>query len=484
MNACLATPAPLRVDLCPLRFVQCEDRYSVYDDGSDTYVYLEHGTGRVLVNVDDIDDLDQYLRAWRDTVTVLRFEDWLAEKSIEPDRTRAAVTRCRDCRGVLWRDGSYTVITVEGDSPELCVNCFDQYPACVRCDRAATAAGYDGDNRAICAGCIDDFYTWCADCQLYIDTDADGAHSHHLHGGCESPALEFTIRNDGRGPLANDWRVMVGLGRGVISTEGISAIADLLGRHSNALPRDDVGLFTDEARLWLNLSTDMYNEELGTEWQTKRGNFPKRFSAYAHQTYGLKISPEMMSEIGNIGRDHSLGSDYFIEVTRQLNQSPEAFYNGDSCWWGGYANSRCALKTNGGFGLRTFSTAAPAEDEGDYEEQVTGRAWVMPLRREHRRGGGPDRLVPTFDTMQPDAFIVFNGYGSLEGYPGGRIMAYLSGWTYRRVRFSVTGMFVNGDVGHLVGPQDLVEQFSDGIELWLEKHSGLYETEHEEMAHV
>jgi hypothetical protein len=35
----------------------------------------------------------------------------------------------------------------------------------------------------------------------------------------------------------------------------------------------------------------------------------------------------------------------------------------------------------------------------------------MPMKK-NRNG----RLTPTFDTLNPDAFVVFNGYGKLSGY--------------------------------------------------------------------
>ena len=65
---------------------------------------------------------------------------------------------------------------------------------------------------------------------------------------------------------------------------------------------------------------------------------------------------------------------YETELAERLNLPRGDFAHEGSCWWTDYEHSRCSLKTCGGFGLRTFN--------GDV---VTGRAWVMPLRRTEER---------------------------------------------------------------------------------------------------
>jgi hypothetical protein len=169
-----------------------------------------------------------------------------------------------------------------------------------------------------------------------------------------------------------------------------------------------------------------------------------------------------MSEVGTIARDHSKAAAFEVDVTRDLNRSPDYFYHDDSCWWGGMSESRCALKTNGGFGLRSLRG-----------QSVSGRAWVMPLRD----CGG---LVPTLDTETPDAFIVFNGYGDLAGYAPARIMAGMAGWTYKKIAFSCDPMYINAG-GYLVAPEHIIQDTAN-LRLSVPQHAHL--TDDRELAHA
>jgi hypothetical protein len=336
---------------------------------------------------------------------------------------------------------------------------------------------------------------WCGDCDAFHDRDqwgnvycpgwyCDSCEEHHAYGDecprpycencgeyhdpedncardcdCTSPRLSFTIRNDGEPPLANDTRTQIGLPAGQISDTGLNEITSCLLRAYRSAGRDtDTGL---------NLYRLAYSfeEALGCTWQTKQGNYTKRLSRHAYQNHnGLKLSQEVMSEVGTIARDHSMAASFEVDVTRDLNRSPGYFYHDDSCWWGGMSESRCALKTNGGFGLRSLQGP-----------QVTGRAWVMPLRLES------GYLEPTLDTMTPDAFVVFNGYGDLAGYAPARIMAGMAGWTYKKIGFSCDPMYINAG-GYLVAPEHIIQDTST-LRLDVPQHASLT-TDYRELAHA
>jgi hypothetical protein len=266
--------------------------------------------------------------------------------------------------------------------------------------------------------------------------------------------MKFSIRNNDGEPLPNDTRTTISLPAGTISAEGLAAIQRYLyDSNPDGMYRLSYGL-----------------DPLGDQWQTKAGNYAKRLSGLAYKTYGVKLTPEIMSRVGCIARDHSKQADVAIEVTRELNQGAAAFGNPGSCWWSGYGYSRCALKTNGGFGLRTFGNFG----------RVHGRAWVMPLRQrnesDRRRGQG----VPTFDTRTPDAFVVFNGYGDLGGYTAPRILAHMAGWTYRKIRFEASPMYVNSLSGYLVTREEIAERHAGELELYVSQHASLYEDERAE----
>lgn len=262
---------------------------------------------------------------------------------------------------------------------------------------------------------------------------------------CVSPQKVFRVRA-GEVMLANDTPTAMFTPEGIISPEGIFVIREYL--------RDvyrETGC-TD----YYSLSHDLMI--VGDEWQTARGNYPKRLSRHAHEIYRITLSSGVMSGIGTLAREHSKGVGITIEVTRKLNEKPWFFYNDDSCWWGGESESRCALKTNGGYALRALRDGT-----------VTGRAWVLPVR-------GGASLYPTFNTETPDALIVFNGYGALAGYAPARLLGQMHGWTYKRIGFTCSPMYANSAVGYLVAPEQLVKA-TEQVKLSLYRHSGLFDRE-------
>lgn len=305
-----------------------------------------------------------------------------------------------------------------------------------------------------CGNC-DAYHDYGDECPGWFCNDCDDYHDYgdecSRNCGCESPQPDFTIRNDGEPPLASGTRARITLPADEISPAGLREIRYyLVNKYRES--RTAVAMYH---------LAHSFEEALGAKWQTRQGNYTKRLSRHAYEAHSLKLTPEIMSQVGCIARDHSATAvSLDIEVTRNLNKPSRDFYNSGSCWWGGMSDSRCALKTNGGFALRSF--------KGD---SVSGRAWVMPLRR---AGEG---FEPVLDTMTPDAFIVFNGYGALEGYTAARIMAAMAGWTYKKISdFRCDPMYVNSG-GYLVAPEQIVQDAGTSLRLTVPKHANLTEKE-------
>jgi hypothetical protein len=362
----------------------------------------------------------------------------LREMVSDPD-TIDEVTFCEHCGNPEWEDNTRSV-----RSMTVCESCLEDWTCCDSCQDEYPDTSYltmTLGESYVCNSCRSHNYSYCDSCEgYYLDEDSD-LHDHRNSGCCESGKPEFSIRNDGNEPLANDTRATVTLPAGIISAEGMREIRNYLQRQG-----------------YYDLSY-YFEGSVGDHWQTKEGNFTKRLSRHAYKHHHLSLSPEVISHIGNIAGNHSRAVDVEIDVTRKLNESPGYFYHDDSCWWGGYSESRCALKTNGGFGIRSLNG-----------NSVTGRAWVMPLKMK-------GSLVATFDTMTPDAFVVFNGYGDLSGYAPARIMAHLAGWTYRKIDFSCDPMYVNAG-GYIVAPEDIAGKYTDGsLRLSVRQHSNLLEEE-------
>lgn len=435
-----------------LTFVESNDRYSTYKEADGTEVYLANGLFplwlRRVVGLPDLAylfefDKDQMVEWWQDeqrngTAERTSFLQRLRDKLTDPDIVDQVVW-CTNCSDI---DLLADTREVEGGE-RACVSCWeDAYRYCGYCTSYCTGEFSTAANgESYCDGCIEDHFTYCDGCDGYYADDS--GHGHSDPGCCESPAIAFTIRNDGQPALANDTRVTVSLPAGTVDNEGILRIVQRLNSDR---------LFDAAASVY----------SLEDKWQTRDGNFTKRLSRLVYQKLAQKLPPDVISDIGNIAREHSKSVDFAVETTRLLNMSPHEFANGDSCWWEGYYSSRCALKTNGGFALRSFG--------GDY---VSGRAWVMPLASDLYGG-----LTPTFNTEHPDAFVVFNGYGDLQGYTGARILSHMAGWTYRKVGFDCEPMYVNGNWAYLVAPEEIATKYTDGsLSLSVDQHSRLFQTE-------
>lgn len=339
---------------------------------------------------------------------------------------------CADCGTVAWTDCTTTVAT--GD--HVCDDtCLDRYTSCDDCGEYFPSARVTrvSSTDYCTANCLDTNCTWCHDCdEFYLDCDSDEhCHDEDEQCDCEAPHRRFEFPNDGDGTVSQDERVTVELAKGTIDDEGIRRITELI--------RDAIRATRQSNDDWWILPPKIITE-VGPLWQTKRGNFTRRLSAALFKQ-GHKLPEGVISEVGNLARAHSSETAcWLVEFTRALNGSAEEFCNEDSCWWGseGYSQSRCALKNWGGLGLRTYAR----DSQSSYNP--SGRAWVQPLDA---------TMKPTHDTVGAHAYVVFNGYGDMEGYVAARIVAHLTSRTYRKVGLNVSSVYVNGDTGFLVADE-------------------------------
>jgi hypothetical protein len=314
-----------------------------------------------------------------------------------------------------------------------CYCCGDLAPS----DHDDWYSGIDGER--YCGLCYSDTFTSCDECgdEIWRDDShyADwcelvmcascyhDAESERNGCTCEAPNMRFRFPANGAGTVCQDERLDVTLPSGTISDEGLAEIRYLVTRD-----------------LECPLGIDHIWGDLGDQWQGKRGNYTRRLSSALHKAGGYKLSAEALSKVGNIARQHSSdGSEWAIEFTRDLNLPAEDFYHEDSCWWQSYSKSRCALKNWGGIGMRTFGEWGGVE----------GRAWVQPLDADMR---------PTHDAANAHAYVVYNGYGDLSGYAAARIVAHLTGRTYRKVGFSADPQYVNAG-GYLIADAATCEEY-------------------------
>lgn len=352
---------------------------------------------------------------------------------------------CDQCERTMHADD---IAVVLHDSC-YCQRCADRHlTSCESCgdyvdqNEAYHLSGY-GD---YCEGCYSDVSRYCEECgEDYHYSDSD-EHEHGCH--CEAPNRRFTFPNNGAGTVRDSTLFTVTLPSGIVSDEGIAAIAAAIDHEVNAPYRearetyylsactsDDYAAMQSVPHIPVSATL----ESVGPEWQSRRGNMTRRISSAFYKDHGLRLSQALISKVGNLARQHSASTAaYNLKVTRDLNGPASDYYHEDSCWFQSYYRSRCALKQWGGIGLLSYNANGT----------VTGRVWVQPLTA---------YLTPTHDATGAAAYIVYNGYGDLEGYAPARILAHLTGMTYRKVRFTAAPQYVNSDSGFLVAPADVLD---------------------------
>ncbi len=449
-----------------LTLVSVESGYNVYEDADgDEFLATPLPVVHKLVLWEDFDLQTSWMNAVQYHVknpsTPWRYRPDRDEFVIQvwreiADHEFVNIAWCASCEDPHRGD---SVTPVNGGTEHACESCYDEYyRPCEDCDDVVyyDDMQYVADDHSVCESCRDRNYTYCEDCDGYYH-ESDSAE--HTHGGCdcEPPTSSVTMRREGDTVLTENERVTVSLPAGVISEEGLGLIFRLVRDYAYTLDAED---YTTRSKWW-DLAYAVHG--MDTRWQTKEGNFTKRLSKLAHKLHGLKFPPELLTKVGNIARENSNGTDIQVELTRDLNLPAEEFYHAESCWWQSYSNSRCALKSNGGIGMRTFS----------HYGSVEGRAWIMPLRLSE-----DDFLRPTFDSLTADAYVVFNGYGDLSGYTPARVVAGMAGMTYRKIDFNCSPMYVNGTSGYLVASEEIASKYAEsGLDLYVETHSHLFYSE-------
>lgn len=402
---------------------------------------LQRRFERWMIDVNYRGEFDQFKLHLRTLVT-------------DPDEVDRRVQACRTaCMNI------YDVETMhEYEGGWVCDNCWKQYyKACFHCKKRGRSNAVG--RRQVCSTCLAERYTLCRKCSIQYTPDQVNAHRHGAGDCCASPCLEFTFPYDG-GHLPQDARVAVDMDDGQITVVGIREVEKYLMTEARNLGAIDQPGSRGNKMYYL---AGAVRRTITRDRTNKEGNYATRVKRMAYKEYSLKLEPEILTNIGNIVTKHARAQNVNVAVTRDVNMPSGEFGNVGSCWWTDYKESRCALKSNGGLGLRAFSDAGV----------VSGRVWVMPMKV-----GVDGRLYPTFD-CDSGIYFVFNGYGSLVDTMGPRVVQKMTGAeTYMNVTATVDRYYINKGSGYLVGPQQAIETASRaGLRFTLAAHSNLFTEE-------
>ena len=200
-------------------------------------------------------------------------------------------------------------------------------------------------------------------------------------------------------------------------------------------------------------------EEVGMDWVTKQGTWPKRFlkelkkisKSYmtSNQTFNGIFTQPIVSEIGSIiSRNTEHDTQFRFDIVTHFDWDAGDFGDNGSCFWGTErSGARTAMGENGFLALRFF--------DGD---RGKARCWI---------GQDPETDLP----------VMFNGYG-MDLIRQVRILATYLGVMYHKTCVQNHGddsgiLYINGGRGFILGCDSYEDRTVD-FKLDCESESNCY----------
>lgn len=176
-------------------------------------------------------------------------------------------------------------------------------------------------------------------------------------------------------------------------------------------------------------------------WVTRRGTLPKRVQSFYHKQHAVRLTPEQVSELGNVARAHcgSASKEYTLDFTNRITWEAGEFGDYGSCYWGNNAQAKDMLHENGAFAVRGWKSKKPDDDQSF---DGYARAWLVPI--------GQNRLV------------VFNGYGETS-LTFARLLALKFSCSYKAISLRNNGsdggmLYINTGC-YVVGAWEQIQGF-------------------------
>jgi len=147
------------------------------------------------------------------------------------------------------------------------------------------------------------------------------------------------------------------------------------------------------------------------------GTLPKRIGKLLYKRHGIKLSSDVMAEIGTAGSMHaSHVRSYYMRFDRTFEWQRGTFGDRSSCFFTCRDRARESMRNGGCWAVQMFT---PTEDSGDFEHEGVAlrglaRAWMK---------------------VQEDDMLIWNGYG-LDTREVAKILAEIWGLHYAKVRIT------------------------------------------------
>lgn len=211
---------------------------------------------------------------------------------------------------------------------------------------------------------------------------------------------------------------------GGISSYGIERIINLLSNHISR--------------------TFKVVDNIEWTWKTSRGTLPKRIASYVKKEFGIKLSTEVITKIGNYAADNTnKGKSYIFEVDNLKSGFWDAGDFGDdgSCFWGGRSMVKELLQDYDFYAIKFYETA---------ENQCCGigRCWAKPIK---------------------NGFVIFNTYGPYSQLEVARMLANYLGTLYKKIYLyndnnSGDLLYINNASGLYIGKDTDIERYDFKID--------------------
>lgn len=218
----------------------------------------------------------------------------------------------------------------------------------------------------------------------------------------------------------------------VISSAALSEITQLLKTKLLEIEDDGYGVEPISDKVLKGIM-----DEIGTEWTTKHGNWPKRFAKVFKHQRQQKFSSDFLSRVGKIAREScimSTGKE--LVITKDFSWNPGTYGDNSSCYWGCRSGAKKILEMSSSFALLIH---------GDNNLPL-GRAWCTPYHEHYivfnaYAVGGQSITIVTFARALSDIF----------NYP-----------YYRNVELSCKHttegpLWINAGKGYIVGSQEVAD---------------------------
>lgn len=245
---------------------------------------------------------------------------------------------------------------------------------------------------------------------------------------------------------------------GEISETGKDAIEWFLQRKLNG--------YDEATGLWKESNYHPLPNDFGWVWATNRGTLPKRITSYYYKNWQYKLAPEIVTELGNLGKLHaSKAQTIVLDMTDNIDWNDGAFGDGGSCFWGEKSGAKAMIEKHG-FAIRAYKARDGypiIENEPIDWPKLRGyaRAWLAEIRK--------------------NTLVVFNGYGE-STLAFARFLALKFGCSYKRIGLLNNGyddgvLWINGGTGYIVGEHSVIEGFSNHDLGWPEIEDDRYTCE-------